>query len=387
MPPPPPEPPAQPGTTAEPGLSSTAPPVLPQWDYLFGVGGGYNSNVFFLPGGPADNVFTSRAQISRMSRSPTGESRVEASGRAVAYLQQQQDQVAIDAALSASGRHDTGARTSVSGLISGGLGHTDDSVLLQEQGVALPFSQVRFARAEAGVLWKTSSRTTLEIRGRGYYDDYVPPQLVDSRSLRGSLRLSRQLGEHSALSAEYSVERAHSDASYTTQFASLQLDRRVSTRSGYLLEGGVSHTDYSKVPPGGPPAWNFYGGASLARVTGAASTALFYRREVIPAFGLGGVGLTDRVGLRTSSRVGRSLDLSAEASYVRRNSSAQDVTARSESGEGRLAVQKRLGRRFELGTTLDYRRYVRPAPNPPVEQFQAQVALAVVNPRAGISGP
>ncbi|HXY42406.1 MAG TPA: hypothetical protein VEQ10_22210, partial [Vicinamibacteria bacterium] len=110
MPPPPPEPPAQPGTTAEPGLSSTAPPVLPQWDYLFGVGGGYNSNVFFLPGGPADNVFTSRAQISRMSRSPTGESRVEASGRAVAYLQQQQDQVAIDAALSASGRHDTGAR-------------------------------------------------------------------------------------------------------------------------------------------------------------------------------------------------------------------------------------------------------------------------------------
>ena len=384
IPVPPPPPPAA-ATTAPPAEGSSQ-AVLRQWEYLFEVGTGYNSNVFFLPEGPADTVFTPRAQITHASRGPTSEGRIEASGRAVAYLEQR-DEVAIDAALTASGRQETSARTTVSGLVSGGLGHTDESVLLQEQGVLLPFSQTRFARAEAAVLWKTSARTTLELRGRGYYDDYVAPELVDSRSLRGSLKLGRLLSEHSALSAEYSVERIRSDGTYTTQFASLQLDHRMSTRSGFLAEGGASYTDYSASPSGRPSAWNFYGGFSIARIVGPSSTALFVRREVIPAFGLGGVELTDRIGLRTSFRLGQSWGLSAEGIYVQRSDSAQDVAERSDSEEGRLTALKRIGRRLELGTELQYRRYAAPAPRPPIEQFEAQLTVGVLNPRASVPRP
>ncbi len=381
----PPSLPTQPGTPPE---AQPTTPVLPQWEYVLGVDGGYSTNVYFLPDGPGDGVVTPHAELTRILRGPTGEMRVGASTRAVAYLAQGDDvavqgnEVAVDAALSASGRHEASDRTTVTGQISGGLGHTDESVLLSEQGILLPFSRTRFGRAEAGVLWRTAARTTLELRGRAYYDDFVEPELVDGRSLRGSLNLGRRLSERSKLSAEYSVERTRSDASYTTQYASLQLERRLSARSSLLIEGGSSRTGYSMPRSDRPPTWEFYGGASLVRVVGSSSTAVFARREVIPAFGVGGVALADRIGLSTTSRIGPTWELSAEASYIRRSASRAGGD-RSDSEDARFALQKRLGPRFELGTELEYRRYAAAAPRPAIEQFRAQLTVAVLSRQTG----
>lgn len=377
--PPPPEPkPAAPGAVPE-ADASTEPQVLELWEYLVGVGGGYSSNLYFLPQGPGGSFLTPHAELTRVSRGPTSESRLTAAAGSLAYLAPE-NQLAVDASLTATGRQQLSGRATFSGDISGGLGHTEDNVVLSEQGVLLPFSRTRFARAQAGVLWNPTARTALELSGRAYYDDFVAPELIDGRSVRGSLRLGRRLGEHSELSAEYAVELAKSDATYTTQFASLQLDHRLSERTSILIEGGSSHTAYSISELA--PAWNFYGGVSLARGSGPSSTVLYVRREVIPAFGIGGLGLTDRVGLRTSARMGRSWQISAEATYFRR-SAAQPGAGRADSGEGRVALQRTVGRRFELGSELEYRRYAPEPQRPAIEQLRAQLTLEVTSPKTG----
>ena len=377
VPPPAASPPTPAGSSPETEAITEA-PALRLWEYMLGASGGYSSNLYFLPQGPGGTVLAPRAELTRVSRGTAGEGRVAAAVGALAYLAAT-EQVAFDAALSASGRHQASDRTTFTGEISGGLGHTDDDTLLSEQGVLLPFSRTRFGRAEAGVLLKPGARTTLELRGRAYYDDFVSPELVDGRSLRGSLNLGRRLGERSDLSAEYSVELARSEASYTTQFASLQLGRRLSGRTSILIEGGASYAGAAGSDR--QPTWDFYGGASLARVSGPSSVVVYARREVIPAFGIGGVGLTDRVGLRASSRIGPTWDLSAEAAYFRRAS--QDGGDQSDSEEARVALRKTVGPRFELGSELQYRRNTEGPGQRPIEQFRAQLTVAVLSPHTG----
>ncbi len=382
IPTPPPAPPPQPGATLQ--TVPTA-PTFSRWEYLLGIGGGYNSNVFFLADGPSDTVITPRAELAHVSRGPTGELRLAATSRAVAYVQQQ-DTVAVDASLSVAGRKETSAQTTLSGQLSGGVGHTDDSALLNEQGVLLPFSRTRFGRADGSVAWRTSTRTTLELRGRAYYDDFVEPTLADSGSVRGSLNRGRRVSERTRLSGEYAVEYSHSNESFTSQFGSFKLEHQISARSGFLVEAGSSYTDYASAQSTRPTPWNFYGGLGLARVLGPSSTALFVRREVIPAFGLGGVQLSDRVGLRTSSRLGRSWRLDGDVNYVRRNASTQASGDRSDSVDVRFALLRRIRRRFDSGADLVYRRYA-PQGSPAIEQWQAQFTVSVVNPEAGQATP
>jgi hypothetical protein len=291
----------------------------------------------------------------------------------------------VDAEVGVEGSRAFSPQSTLRGDFSAELGHTDSGGILDEQGILLPLSQTRALEGSMDVTWQAGSRTPVRIGARGYYTDFDDPELIDSSSARTLLSVGRSLSDHTTLTARYDFEFSRLGSSFMSHFGSLQWDHVLGKRSAMLLEGGVSYSD-GEFESGLSSSWNPFGGASFARSVGRSRVLVFARREVVPAFGVGGLRLVNRFGVRMSMPV-RRVQVDLDGSYVKRNLSA-DVPADTPDAEeaiaeGSLRLRKRLGERYIIGLQGRFRRQFAFGVNSPIDGILATIVLSFSNPGAG----
>ena len=137
-----------PDSTGSPGtppiqIEPTAPEPGPAWEYSVGVTAGYDTNVLFLPEGPADELFRPRAECTRTFRGTRSELRLGGSVDGLFYATLDNPNPG-SAQISLSGRRALTPTADLTGDVGGGLGRTDANEVLTEQGILLPASRVRF---------------------------------------------------------------------------------------------------------------------------------------------------------------------------------------------------------------------------------------------------
>jgi hypothetical protein len=342
---------------------------------------GYDSNIDFLPEGPGDAVFASWGGLALVARSPRGQLRIRGVGRGFVYADQDTRNRA-DANVGVDGSRQLSPSTTMGGYVTAELGHTDRNSVLADQGVLLPLSRTRTASASANLDWRPGTRNSTRIGGRAYYTDFESPELVDSRSVRGFFTLGRRFSEHDRLAAEYAIEHAWLSSSYLTHFGSFLWDRVLSQRSALLFEGGVSYTG-DAAAAGLASAWNFYGGVSFARSVGRSSLVLFARREVTPVFGLGGLQVANRFGMRAMIPMGRVWSLDLMGTHVQRSVPEGYTGDQASSDEAFLALQRTLGRQLALAGEARYRYRSPDGPIPRIQSVEAVFVLSFFSPQTG----
>jgi hypothetical protein len=363
-------------------LLETASNQPQRWEYTLGLAGGYDSNVMFVPQGLGDVVFTPLGGLVRVFPSPRGQVRIEGSGRGFVYKDQSSLSHA-DGGVGVNGARSLSPTSKLAADIGAEVTHTSNYSVLDEQGVLLPLSRMLNVRSSIGLDWQIGVHNTMRLGGRAYQTNFEAPQLVDSTSLRASLDFDRRLGERNTLTAHYAFEYSKLDFPYSTQYVSLQWGLVLSRQSALLVEGGISHTT-STAESGLTSTRNFYGGAAFVREMGHSRVVLFARREVLPAFGVGGLRLADRVGLRATVPMGRTWQLDLAGRHVR----CPDGCARYEnddsglSDEATVAIGRSLGHRYIVAGQCRYRRRGVHGTIPATEGFQAALVFSFSNPRA-----
>lgn len=376
-----PEPLAPPPAAGDPAWQPTR-----LWDYSLGLAPGYDTNVAFIEEGTSDFVVIPTGELTRMFADARGQLRVRANGRGFLY-QEQTVWNRVDAELSVTANRELSPRTGLRFDVSTQLGHTDGSRILDEQGVLLPLSQTLTVGGTTDLDWKAGARSTVRLGGRFYYTDFTEPELLDSSSARGILSFGRHLSDRSTFYVRYDVEYSRLSTSFLSHYGSLQWDRVLTSRSGLLLEVGVSYSG-GEFTTGIVNPWNGYGGVSFARRMGRSDTVLYARREVVPAFGVGGLWLADRFGLRVSVPLGR-LWLDLDGNHVRRTLSGIPLdTASSQNAptsieEASVALRKRVGRWYVLGLQARYRRQGPFGVNPAVDGMLGAMTVSISPPGAG----
>ena len=206
--------------------------------------------------------------------------------------------------------------------------------------------------------------------------------------------MERRLGQRDTGAIQYALESTlagqPTDAVdgggsyYLTHYGSLQWTHILSPRSGILLEAGASYTPNAEQAGLGQQA-NFYGGASYSRQVGRSSIALFARREVTPAFGLGVSRLENRFGLSATIPMGRAWTLQLAGIHVMPETPEGAEFTYSTPDEASVSLGRRIGRLFEISTEARYRRRGATSTFPAIEEFQAGVFLSLLSP-TGNSG-
>jgi hypothetical protein len=362
------------------GALAAEPRRPPPWEYALGLGTGYDSNIDFLvPDGPRGALFLPRGALARVLASPRGRLRLTAAGGWTAYPQEGEL-----GRYQAEGRIDGSWRSSPATTWRAdarhGAGHTDSSPILLAQGVSLPVVRMRSTAAALGVR-KEGTATAFRADARYHRAAFDSGALIDGRSLRGTLALERALGSRNTGALEYALESVLSDAegrSYRTHFASLQWTRLLSPRSALLVEAGASYTP-DAARAGLERREGFFGGASFNRQVGRAGLTLFVRREVTPAFGLGVSRLETRAGLGTTAPVGRDWELQIMASHVRPDAVAGGRPY-GVTDDAFVSLGRRLGRRLEVSAEARYRRRGAARTLPEVQAVQASVFVTVLSP-------
>jgi hypothetical protein len=333
----------------------------------------YATNVDFVAGARGDTLLNPRGDLARLFRSKQGQLRVRSAVSGLVYANQT-DRNRVDAEVGVDGTRILSPNATLRADASGSLGHTDSSRLLYDQGVLLPLSRTRSAQASAALDQKLGVRSSFGIDVRGYLTDFADPLLVDSRSLRISVGLNRQMSEHNRLGLQYSLEQTRSDASYRTNYASLQWSHALSRQSALLVEGGASRTGDAAISVL-PASWNFYGGSTYSRAVGRNRILMFVRREVLPTFGVGGLRLSDRFGLTAMIRMGRTWGLDLSATHTDQSASAEVESEHPSSDEGTLTLRKDVGLRTSIAATGSYRHRGPDATRPSVNSVQAGVSI------------
>lgn len=367
----------------EPVIEATEETARPQpWEYAVGAGVGWDGNIEFLvPDGSSGLAVVPRGGLARIFSRPRAQLRASADGSWTGYPGQR-DLRRYDADLSLEGRYDQSPSTHWRGRASYGLGYSDSSEVLQQQGVSLPVAKTRSFAGVLGLSRRTGARGTLRIDGRFYRTQFDSPGLIDGSSVRGTVGLERQLGYRSTAAAEYSLESVRPDqpgTSYLTHFGSLQWTRVLSPRSAFLLEAGASHTP-DAARAGLDSEQSFFGGASFTRQLRRSSLTLFVRREVAPAFGTGVSRLQLRTGLRATVPIGRAWELRVLALHVQPDNEGDAALADARSDDAFVALGRRVGRRLEVSGEARYRRRGATGALPAVEAFRAGLSVTLLSP-------
>jgi hypothetical protein len=284
--------------------------------------------------------------------------------------------------------------TEVSLGAAAGYGHTDSSYILGQQGLLLPLSRTIDYNGSLGLRHRFSPKTALGASVRGYYVDFPDSELEPGSSLRLGLDLARHLGTRDSLHFEYALERASfhgaNDAAtaateYWTHYGTAGWQRTLSARSALKADAGLSYTANSGDSTLGQ-AWNFFGGVGFSREIKRSSLSATYRREVMPAFGLGGLQMTDRFGLDLSTPVGRNGGVAFGSSYSRGSGgSAGDGEDPPQYADVFGAIGRRLKQRLLL--SLDGRYLYQSVPGQPaIDTFRIGLFLTF-GPSAGQRGP
>jgi hypothetical protein len=393
----PPQEPPQAGTTGQKaGTTTVEPPAEARprpWEYGLGVGVGYDSNIDFrVPDGPSSLALSPRANLARVFRSPKGQLRLGGAGFWIGYPDEK-DLGRYNADFSLAGSYRSSPGTTWRANASYGLGYSDTSRVLGDQGVLLPLVPTRTTAGGLGVTSTLGPRTSLRIDGRIFvtmFDqaDIDTLGLTKGQSLRGTAGLERKLGTRDTAAIEYSLESvlgrevpgaASGDRYYLTHYGSFQWTHLFSARSGFLLEAGASYTPQPD-EAGLERQENFYGGASYSRQVKRSSIVLFARREVAPAFGLGVSRVEDRLGLNATIPMGRSWRLRVAGAHVMPETPAGSNYSYGTPDEASAVLAWRLGRYFEISGEGRYRRRGAAGNYPEIEAYQAGLFLSLVNP-------
>jgi hypothetical protein len=369
--------PAEP-MAAEP--MAAEPPRPAPWEYALGGGVGWDSNIDFLvPDGPRGLAFLPRGGVARVLASPRGRLRLTAAGGWTGYPEEHEL-----GRYQAEGRLDGSWRSSPSTTwradASYGAGHSDSSRILLEQGVSLPVVRMRSTAVALGVR-KQGVATAFRADARYYRTAFDSEDLIDGHSLRGTVALERELGSRNTAALEYAVEDVLSDGegrAYLTHFVSVQWTRLLSLRSALLLEAGASYTPRA-AHAGLERREGFFGGASFTRQVGRAGLTLFVRREVTPAFGLGVSRLETRAGVGTTAPLGRDWELRLMASHVRPDA-APGGRPYGATDDAFVSLGRRLGRGVEVSAEARYRRRGAAQLLPEVRAFHASVFVTLLSP-------
>jgi hypothetical protein len=374
-----------------PGPDEPAWEATRRWEYSFSLAPTYDTNVGFGSPGTGDFTLSPAAVIARVFPGAKGRLRVRGSALGYVYREQRTfNRAEGDGGFDFTRALAEGATWR--GDFSAGVGYTDSSRVLSEQGVALPPSRMTTVEGTTDLEVATGRRSTLTVSGRVYGTRFDDPLLVDSLSTRGSLTLGRRVGERSTLAIQYGAEYSQLEVSAVSHVGSLQVEGLLSEHSAFLIEGGVSYTQahtpqapdtpQAPAPPQAPVTpWNPYGGVSLTREVGRSRIVLYARREVVPSFGLGGLQLSDRFGIRVSAPFGRWwLDLEGYhvAREITEGTEAHDET----SDWASLGLRRGLGKRWALGLQGQYRRRGPVGTSPAVDGLLAALVLSVSNPGA-----
>jgi hypothetical protein len=388
----PPEPAAEPGASIEePGpepVTPTAvvePPRLPRprpWEYAIGTGAAWDSNIDFqVPDGPRGWLVAPRGGLSRLLWGPRGQMRVSAAGRWTGYPDHEElNRYYGDFGLDGQYRPSSGTEWRISG--SYGLGYSDSSRLLVQQGVLLPLVKTRSLMGGIGLSQRLGGRLSLRIDGRYYRTEFDSPDLIDGHSARGTVALERRLSSRSTAAIQYSLEDVLSDqrgGTYLTHFGSLQWQRVLTPRSALLLEGGASYTP-DAARAGLERKETFFGGAGFSRQVRRSSFTLFVRREVAPAFGIGVSRLDLRAGLDAVIPMGRAWQLRMSASHNHPDAAPPAAPPTYPSTDAFAGLARRLGRHFELSGEARYRRRGAVGALTAIDSFRGGLYLTLLSP-------
>ena len=368
------------------------------WEYGIGLGAGWDSNIDFLvPDGPSETVLSPRGNLARVFWGPKGRLRLGGTGTWLGYP----DQKSLNryyADVSLDGSYSSSLNTTWRASASYGLGYSDSSPILADQGVLLPLVKTRTLAGSLGVSRKLGTRTSLRLDGRIYRTEFDEEEgdslgLVDGQSVRGTAGLDRRLGLRDTMALEYSLESAlgreapdalagGTGGYYLTHYGSLQWSRLLSPRHGLLLEAGASYTPEA-AQAGLERRESFFGGATYNRRVKQSNVTLFARREVTPAFGLGVSRLENRFGLSATIPMGRAWTLRIIGTHTIPETPEGAAFTYGTPDEAFVALERRLGRHFQMSSEARYRRRSASGTLPEIEGFQAGLFLSLVSPGTG----
>jgi Putative beta-barrel porin 2 len=390
--PPVPEPSPEPEEGAAPAPGTPAVPAPPHrraWDYDFGVGGTYDTNVDFVDAEGGNGLFAvvPRASLARLFWGPRGETRLRASGRWVEYPEQA-DRGRGYGDFGLDGTYRTSPRTTVRLNASYELGYTDSSATLRDQGLTLALGRTSTIAAGAGLVHALGARTSLRLAARGLRTGFEAPELFDGTSARGTVALEQAFGARSTGAVVYALEEVLADdrgPAYATHYASLQWNRVLSPRSALLLEGGIGYTPDAE-RAGLSRKESFFGGATIGREVGRASLTAYVRREVTPAFGTGVSRPQLRSGLQADVPLSRLVTFRVSGTYV---AAEEEVAAGGfpASLDASAALGWRVAPAFEVTAESSYRRRGALGSFVPVDAVTAGLFLHLSRPPASRRRP
>jgi hypothetical protein len=372
--------PALPPKAAPEAVPDTARPR--PWEYALGAGIGWDGNMDFLvPDGPGGLAVVPRGGLARIFSGPRAQLRASAAGSWTGHAGREERRL-YDADHSLEGRYDRSPSTHWHGSASYGLGYTDSSMILRQQGVPLPVVKTRSLAGALGVSRSAGARASVRVDGRFYRTEFDSPGLIDGASVRGTVGLERRLGSRSTAAVEYSLEHVRPDlagTSHLTHFGSFQWTRALSQRSVLLVEAGASYTP-DAAGAGLHSRGGFFGGASFARQLRRGALTLFVRREVAPAFGTSVSRLALRTGLQANVPMGHDWELRMLALHIEPEDTGDLRLADARSDDAFVAVGRRLARRLEVSAEARYRRRGATEALPAVQAFRAGLFVTVLGP-------
>jgi hypothetical protein len=319
-----------------------------------GLGFGWEENISAsVADGPSAWGGSVNASLSYLHYRPGGQMRLSASGSGTAYRD-------FDVYNRPNGSASIDGRWRLSRMVEASLsagysyGHTDNSDWLIDQGLLYDLEAMQTYTGSAALQWRLGRRTTFHVDARGVGTDFESDSLYASDSVRASMGISQAIGKRDSLGFESAWERTAQPDERDSLFVSLQWRHTLSPRTGVFLEGGVSRTT-GALPGELSGGRNFYGGASLSRQVGGRSAVnAGYRREVVPAFGIGGVRLVDRFNVALSASLGRSWFVGLDGTLALEPDPAGGGTY--SSGDGQASLGRRLSRHWRASVVGRYRR-------------------------------
>jgi hypothetical protein len=359
------------------------------------VGAGYDSNIDFrIPDGPSSWAVSPRGSLARVFRSSRGQLRLGGNGGWIGYPEQR-DRSRYNANVGLDGSYRPSLNTTWGVNASYEWGYSDRSQILSDQGVLLPLVQTRTAAGGLEVNRKLGARSSLLLAGRVHYTDFdqEDPQaarLADGQYGRGSARFQRSFGANEAFGVEYSLAAtlgrpppqilaAEERGYYLTHYGSLQWSHGLGPQSGFGLEAGMSYTPES-AEAGLERRASFYGGASYRLQGRRSSLALFARREVTPAFGLGVSRVQNRFGVSATIWMGRAWRIQMAGSHSRPETPDEAPVTYSTADVASMSLSRSLGRHLAISAEGRYHRRGATGAIPEIEAYRVGLFLSLDGP-------
>jgi len=335
------------------------------------LGGGWDSNASFEPGGPGSGAAFGQAGIARTWTTPRWTTSINLGGGGSVYqTEAATSRYQLGGGLDTSGQ--LGTRTTISLGATGGIERTD---LLEDPltaGLVLPITSTRRFQGQVGLGRALGAQTQLSLSagyGRYYFD---AEELSDSEGMNAGAQLSRTISPKSTVSLGYGFQTSLYEETSPSQTHSLSLGfgRTLSPRTSLSLSAGGDQRRVDGVSGG----WILSGDAAFILQGSRTSLSLRYSRGVTPAPGLGRDRISNLFSLGLTSRLRPWATLSMSASRGL-NQDPVDRDLHYSTDTLSLGLNLRLTQTLGIGPQLRYRRRGEIDDNPAVSSVSVGLAL------------